>query len=116
MITDEKEFSLRNHDQAVEMFDLAAQKAFKNMLDPNTSSDQVREVFLRMRFKPDPDTGMVTTEVSAGSKLAPQRCFREKIIIGFEGGRYTARRIKQHQPQLPLGEVIRVGGAGKGDA
>lgn len=106
MITEDKEFSLADHAEAIEMFDLAAAKVFKNILDPNTSGDQVREVTLRMRFKPDADTGMITTEVAAGSKLAPQRSFREKIIVGFENGKYIARRIKQQQLQLPGAQVV----------
>ena len=106
MITEDKEFSLARHDEAIEMFDLAAQKVFKNILDPNTTDDQVREVRLVMRFKPDKDTGMITTEVSAGSKLAPQRCHREKIIVGFENGKYMARRIKQQQMSLPGAQVV----------
>ena len=109
MLTDEKEFSLADHLEAIEMFDLAAQKVFKNILDPNTG-DQARSVTLTMQFKPDPDTGMMTSEVSVNKKLAAQKSYREKMIVGFENGRYVARRIKQQQPQLPLGQVVQVGG------
>lgn len=112
MITEDKEFSLADHAQAVEMFNLAAQKVFKNILDPNTG-DQARSVTLTMQFKPDPDTGMISSEVSVNKKLAAQKSYREKMIIGFENGKYVARRIKQQQPSLPLGQVQSMKGDGE---
>jgi len=115
MITDEKVFSLANHAEAIEMFDRAAEQVFKNILDPNSAKDVVREVKLVMRFKPDPDTGMISTDVSAGKKLAAQKSYREKIVVGFENGKYIARRIKQQQVQLPLGQVAYMGAKPQGE-
>jgi len=106
LFTEEREFTLADYDEAIEMFDLSAAKVFKNILDPNTPGNQAREVTLKVKFLPDPDTGMVTVEVAAGSKLAPQKTHRSKMVVGFENGRYMARRIKQVQQQLPLGQVV----------
>lgn len=109
LLTEDKKFSLRDYDEAIEMFDLSAAKVFKNILDPNTPNSQAREVTLKVKFVPDPDSGMTTMEVAAGSKLAPQRTHRSKVIIGFEGGRYIGRRIKKQKQQLLPGQVVTIG-------
>lgn len=110
MITEESKFTLRDYDEAIDMFDIAAKKVFKNILDPNTSPTQAREINLKVKLVPDPDSGMTTMECSTGSKMAPQKTHRSKIVVGFEGGEYIGRRIKQQkQIQLP-GQVHSIGG------
>ncbi len=58
---------------AGELFDLELQKLNDNIADPNTDPKIIREVVLKVRFRPDENRERAAMEVGVTLKLAPRK-------------------------------------------
>lgn len=73
MSVEERELSLSNIcDGAAEpLFNRELQRVVDNIADVNTNADAVREITLKVRFKPDLKREMAHIDIQAVAKIAP---------------------------------------------
>ena len=89
---------------AVELFDAELQKVLDNIMDPNTKPDSVREVILKVKFKPEKDRSMGIISIEPFSRLAPQAPVATRVFLGGKNGKGVAFEHNPKQPSLPFGQ------------
>lgn len=106
MHTNEEKLTLSNlgNGAAVELFGIELRRVLKDVMDPNTDPKAVREITLKVAFKPGEDRELVPMGLKAQSKLAGSRIFMSKVIIGRNQGRVEAREFRSGQRELFDGE------------
>jgi hypothetical protein len=60
------------------------ERVLKNIADPNTKADSVREVNLKIRIKPSKDRSGAATLVQVTSKLAPADPHESFVVFSFD--------------------------------
>lgn len=86
---------------AMEIFDLELAKVLRNIMDPNTDPKAIREIVIKVRFRPDDDRDLGAVEVVGGSKLEGNKGFMTKVCFGRDSsGRFEAREFETGQQTL----------------
>jgi hypothetical protein len=86
---------------AREQFDDALCEVLANIQDPNTKAEAVREVTLKVKFKPNEDRTESIIEINVAPKLAPAKPYPSRIFIGKSiGGQPEAHEVNANQSNL----------------
>jgi hypothetical protein len=85
---------------AIELFNIELQKALDNIVDENTPPTALREVWLKVKIKPEEDRNYGKVEITAGAKLAPINSFSTNFFIGKKQGKGIAKEDHRKQPKL----------------
>lgn len=82
---------------AAERFREALEAVAANVLDPNTDPGAVREIVLRVKFKPSDNRHEVATLVKTETKLAPPKPLDGILFMGQRGGEVSvvSQDVKQ---------------------
>ena len=72
---------------ALEMFEDQLQKVLENITDVNTDPKGIREITLKLRFKPTEGRDQADLELSSTVKLVAPRGFKTQLFISPDGGR-----------------------------
>jgi len=83
---------------AIEQFDHCLQQVLDNIQDPNTDAEGVREITLKVKFKPDKDRALGEVTVQASSKLAPTKAVLTRVFLGID---YRGKGVAR-EAQVPL--------------
>jgi hypothetical protein len=67
---------------AEELFAEELQKVLDNIVDPNTEEKSVREIVVKVKFKPNGTRSHVDIFVSSASKLGPTKAYPTKAFVG----------------------------------
>lgn len=82
---------------ALERFDYELQRVFENIMDPNTRPDLVRNVTLKVTFRPNKDRNFGPVTIEAAAKLAPLEGHTTQAYFGRDAqGNPTA---VEHNPE-----------------
>lgn len=84
----------------VERFDDAMIEVLRNILDPNTDPEAVREIRLTVKIKPTESRSMAGFSVDCVPKLAPPRSVAGQLFIGQRAGVVQATEWNPNQPSL----------------
>lgn len=105
MFTKEEPMGLLNlgGGVAVEMFDQELQRVLDNIVDINTRADQVREISLKVKIKPDEERMLGEITVECNSKTSAVKGFVSRCMIGKSGRTGHARELESAQMSF-LGE------------
>jgi hypothetical protein len=87
---------------AEELFEKELAAVLENIGDIDTAADAVREITLKIQFKPNMDRDMGMVAVKAASKLAPTKPAGGAVYFGKHGSELTAYRNDPNQEELPL--------------
>lgn len=106
MIQEEDVVSLLNlgRGAAIERFDDELQRVLNNIVDPNTT-EQVREVNLKVKIKPNGDRDFCTVDVLCSSKLAPSEPFQTRMFVGRTNKGAVATEHNPQQLQLEMDQA-----------
>jgi len=120
MITDDEPITLitLGNGAAVEKFQDELQKVLDNIMDPNTKPDEVREVTLKVKIKPDEKRSIGSIFIEAKSKLVADSAFKTMCSFGSAHGKGIAREYKQTLPLFDEkgdGKVVEMNGKKKGE-
>ncbi len=87
---------------ARELFDYELSKVLANIQDPNTKSDAVRHINLKVTFKPKKETrDEADIEIKVTSKIEGQKSAVSKIFIGHDvQGKPAAKELYADQHKL----------------
>lgn len=88
------------HGAAIERFDDEMERALQNIMDINTTED-VREVRLIVKLKPNEERTACAVAVACTSKLAPGRPFGTTLFPTMDGEKAVAIEHNPQQMQLP---------------
>ena len=83
---------------AIEQFDHCLQQVLDNIQDPNTDAEGVREINLKVKFKPDKERALGEVTVQASSKLAPVKALLSRVFLGMD---YRGKGMAR-EAQIPL--------------
>jgi hypothetical protein len=75
---------------AIERFDAELQRVLDNIIDPNTSEKQGREITLKVKFKPNETRSATVTEIHCSSKIAPPAPCSTMLWVGKDRGKGVA--------------------------
>jgi hypothetical protein len=92
-----------NQGAAVEMFGRELEKVLTNITDPNTSATAVREITIKVTFKPNEDREVGIVGIAAASKLAPFKPVQTMVYIGMRKGKPTA--MENNPKQLAFEQI-----------
>lgn len=92
MTVEDRELTLLNvcEGKAEALFNRELQAVIDNMADVNTDAQAVREVTLKVRFKPNLKREMAQMDIQATSKLAP---FSAHTSVAWLGKDATGRAV-----------------------
>lgn len=90
---------------AIEKFDEELQRVLDNIVDPNAKADAVREITLKVKFKPDENRNVAAVSIATDCKLAPDREVTTACVIGRIGSKGHAREMRQQQSLFTGGQV-----------
>jgi len=85
---------------AIEIFDYELQKVLKNILDPNTNAEAVREITLKVKIKPDKNRDFGPVSIQGISKLAPAEPIVTQAFFGRAGAKIVAHEYDPKQGNL----------------
>ncbi len=86
---------------AVEMFGYELVRVLRNIRDPNTDAEAVREIKLTVAIKPDQQREMGKYSIKVSSKLAACQPHGSQLFIGeTESGRFVACEANPLQMDL----------------
>lgn len=68
----------------LELFNRGMRDITRNIMDPNTDSEKVRVLTLKLKFKPDKSRRSVKTDFSANVTLAPPLAEETVMLIGLD--------------------------------
>lgn len=85
---------------AVELFDFEFQNVLKNIIDPNTNAEAVREITLKVKIKPDKERNFGPISIQAVAKLAPAAPVTTQAFFGMERGKAVAHEYNPKQGDL----------------
>lgn len=87
---------------AVERFREELERVADNVLDPNTSATQAREITLKVKIKPNASRSMLAVEVQTATKLANAEGVGTSIYISRNNrGEVRITEFNPEQPSLP---------------
>lgn len=89
-----------NGGAAIEMFEAEMQRVLANIADFNTEPRAKREIVLTVKITPSDDRRMGSVEITAASKLAPQRGVESAIFFGKIQGQLAAVQQDPEQGAL----------------
>jgi len=75
---------------AVELFQEALSSVLRNISDPNTDAEAVREITLKVKIKANEERQVGAVSVSAAAKLASLKGVNTLVYIGKHAGEYVA--------------------------
>ncbi|MDH5541941.1 MAG: hypothetical protein OEY64_03140 [Nitrospinota bacterium] len=83
-MANEQEITLENvgGGVAAELFAIELEKVVANIADPNIEAEGVREITLKVRFKPDKQRKTSPVDISVSSKLAGRRAHSAMAYFG----------------------------------
>ena len=90
---------------AIEKFQIELDRVCENLMDPNATG-AMREIDLKVKFKPVKDSGAVDIEVHCTSKLAPDMPFPARAFVG-KGSHGMAEIYESNPNQMGLFEKPR---------
>jgi len=103
-MSNEESLSLANlkNGAAIEAFDLVLQDVLMNIQDPNTEAKDVREITLRVKFRPDEDRFMSGTEIECWpNKLAKRSAITTQIAMDVDrDGVIAAKEVLPMQQNM----------------
>jgi hypothetical protein len=85
---------------APERFERELGRVLRNIMDPNTDPEALREIALKFKIKPDETRTFLRTRLEVTSKLAPARPVETPLHLAEKGGRYVAVGYDPRQPDL----------------
>ncbi|MDX9785475.1 MAG: hypothetical protein RBT11_01770 [Desulfobacterales bacterium] len=90
-----------NDGAVIEAVDIALQRVFDNIVDPNTDAKTVREVTLKIKIKPSDDRDFGQISYQAVPKLAPDIEQITQVEIGraLSGAAEARERQKRQAPE-----------------
>jgi hypothetical protein len=88
---------------ALQLFQEELDKVLENIMDPNTEAEQVREVRLVVKIKPDKDRSTAAVAIIPSCKLAAAVALGTRMFFGKKGGRFLAWEHDPEQMALPMG-------------
>ena len=68
--------------RAAELFQTELQSVIENVMDPNTKIENIREINLKVKIRPDSERRAASVDVSCTSKYAPIRGIDTRIYFG----------------------------------
>ena len=88
-----------------EKFDVELERILENILDPNTASNAVREMNLKIKFCPTANRTLGSLKIESSSKLAPDVSYVTQAFFGQVNGKFVCN---EHNPnQVTMEEFIR---------
>ena len=88
---------------AVERFNDALKEVLENLTDPNCDEKAIREITLKVKFKPeDLARGVIGYNIGIGVKMAPPHAVKSVIYAGKEKGEPVAYEQDIQQGDLPF--------------
>lgn len=75
---------------ALELFQEALTSVLRNISDPNTDAEAVREITLKVKFKANEERQVGDVTVTAAAKLASLKGVKTLVYIGRHAGEYVA--------------------------
>ena len=75
---------------ALELFQEALTSVLRNISDPNTDAEAVREITLKVKIKANEERQVGDVTVSAAAKLASLRGVKTLVYIGRHAGEFVA--------------------------
>lgn len=87
-----------------ERFDRELERVLKNIADPNTDAQAVREISVKVRIKPAADRESAVVRLDVASKVAPAKPVATPIHFGTDRttGKLVAIGYDPRQPELPF--------------
>ena len=85
---------------AVEKFQMELDAVIKNIADPNTNPEAIREITLTVKIKPNQARELGTAIVTSKSKLAPTLDASTVIYFGRDKGRPVAYESNRKQTEM----------------
>ena len=67
-----------------ELLNNEIERVMKNIVDPSTKAKTVREITLKLKFKPGEDRDFSNIEIAVSSKTAPVKPYETLISIGVD--------------------------------
>lgn len=106
MIPEEDVVSLLNlgRGAAIERFDDELKRVLDNIIDLNTT-EQVREINLKVKIKPNGDRDFCMVDVTCSSKIAPSEPFQTHMFVGRTGKGAVATEHNPQQLQLEIDQA-----------
>ena len=78
-------------------------RVIENILDLNSDAKAVREITIKIKFKPDPeDREKIDLEATVSSQLAPNKPYISKAIVGIDEITGEVDSVERVPSQLPL--------------
>lgn len=79
-----------------ELFQEELERVLRNIADPNTEPEALREITLKVKVRPNKDRSVGDLQVVPSSKLAPNKTFSSVVYMGRHQGQLIAQ---EHNPQ-----------------
>lgn len=90
---------------AIELFDVEMNKAFENIVDPNTDPKKARKIMLTVTLKPDEEREYAGITIQVSSTLASIKPYSTHCFIGKDRNGVVAT---EHNPQQMNLDLYRV--------
>lgn len=90
----------------LEKFQESLNRVILNVQDPNTKPELIREITIKVKFRPTKgrDMGMVSYQVM--EKLAPHEPLETQVLMGIENGHPVAMEFRGDPRQMDLEDEI----------
>ena len=87
---------------AVELFNDALADVLRNIADPNTNPEGIREITLKVKVKPGPDRQFGKVAMAATTKLQPPKAVETVLFIAPDGSKafeHNPNQMKLFPPE-----------------